>query len=110
MNGRGDWIRTNDPLLPKQVRYQTALRPELSFGVLREMTTQGKESVRRVDSGRLATSESRIAEKVLAGVGCAGLTFVARLTNLLVDRLIIQIVCYSRSIDAAEAIHHVDER
>ena len=27
-NGRGDWIRTNDPLLPKQVRYQTALRPE----------------------------------------------------------------------------------
>ena len=28
-NGRGDWIRTNDPLLPKQVRYQTALRPEL---------------------------------------------------------------------------------
>jgi hypothetical protein len=26
--GRGGWIRTNDPLLPKQVRYQTALRPE----------------------------------------------------------------------------------
>ena len=26
--GRGDWIRTNDPLLPKQVRYQAALRPE----------------------------------------------------------------------------------
>ena len=29
-NGRGDWIRTNDPLLPKQVRYQTALRPEFT--------------------------------------------------------------------------------
>ena len=28
-NGRGDWIRTNDPLLPKQVRYQTALRPDM---------------------------------------------------------------------------------
>ena len=26
--GRGDWIRTSDPLLPKQVRYQAALRPE----------------------------------------------------------------------------------
>ena len=26
--GRGGWIRTNDPLLPKQVRYQTALRPD----------------------------------------------------------------------------------
>lgn len=28
LNGRGDWIRTNDPLLPKQVRYQAALRPD----------------------------------------------------------------------------------
>ena len=27
-NGRGERIRTSDPLLPKQVRYQTALRPE----------------------------------------------------------------------------------
>ena len=26
--GRGSWIRTNDPLLPKQMRYQTALYPE----------------------------------------------------------------------------------
>ena len=25
--GRGDWIRTSDLLLPKQVRYQAALRP-----------------------------------------------------------------------------------
>ena len=29
LNGRGERIRTSDPLLPKQVRYQTALRPEL---------------------------------------------------------------------------------
>ncbi len=27
-HGRGDWIRTSDVLLPKQVRYQTAPRPE----------------------------------------------------------------------------------
>ena len=35
-NGRDDWIRTSGPLLPKQMRYQTALRPEifLSFYVL----------------------------------------------------------------------------
>ena len=26
-HGRGDWIRTSDPLLPKQMRYQTAPRP-----------------------------------------------------------------------------------
>ena len=27
-NGRGDWIRTNGTLLPKQVLYQAELRPE----------------------------------------------------------------------------------
>ena len=27
-NGRGDWIRTSDLLLPKQTRYQAALRPD----------------------------------------------------------------------------------
>ena len=27
-NGRGEKIRTSDPLLPKQVRYQAALRPD----------------------------------------------------------------------------------
>ena len=27
-NGRGGGIRTRDPLLPKQMRYQAALRPE----------------------------------------------------------------------------------
>ena len=26
--GRGERIRTSDPLLPKQMRYQTALRPD----------------------------------------------------------------------------------
>ena len=29
-DGRGGGIRTPDPLLPKQMRYQTALRPEPS--------------------------------------------------------------------------------
>ena len=27
--GRGDWIRTSDPLHPMQVRYQAALHPDL---------------------------------------------------------------------------------
>ena len=27
-NGRDDWIRTSDPLLPKQMRYQAAPRPD----------------------------------------------------------------------------------
>jgi hypothetical protein len=30
-NGRGGGIRTPDPLLPKQMRYQTALRPDFLF-------------------------------------------------------------------------------
>jgi hypothetical protein len=29
--GRGGGIRTPDPLLPKQMRYQTALRPDASI-------------------------------------------------------------------------------
>src|SRR6266568_3799287 len=29
--GRGEKIRTSDPLLPKQVRYQAALRPDQIF-------------------------------------------------------------------------------
>ena len=32
-NGRGERIRTSDPLLPKQVRYQAALRPDYVVGV-----------------------------------------------------------------------------
>ena len=30
--GRGDWIRTSDPLRPRQVRYQAALRPDIKTG------------------------------------------------------------------------------
>ena len=32
LKSRGDWIRTSDLLTPSQTRYQTALRPEFSFG------------------------------------------------------------------------------
>ena len=30
-NGRGERIRTFDPLVPNQMRYQAALRPDLSI-------------------------------------------------------------------------------
>ena len=36
MNGRGGGIRTPDPLLPKQMRYQAALRPDVTFRLYRE--------------------------------------------------------------------------
>jgi hypothetical protein len=32
--GRGDWIRTSDPLRPRQVRYQAALRPDLKSSIV----------------------------------------------------------------------------
>ena len=32
-NGRGDRIRTCDPLVPNQMRYQTALLPEAEAGI-----------------------------------------------------------------------------
>ena len=33
-NGRGDWIRTSDPLFPKQMRYQAALLPDIGMVLL----------------------------------------------------------------------------
>ena len=40
-NGRGDWIRTSDPLRPRQVRYQAALRPDCQTVYHRDMSEQG---------------------------------------------------------------------
>jgi hypothetical protein len=34
-SGRGDWIRTSDPLRPRQVRYQAALRPDSNDYLMR---------------------------------------------------------------------------
>ena len=36
VDGRGGGIRTPDPLLPKQMRYQTALRPDVILRLYRE--------------------------------------------------------------------------
>ena len=38
--GRGDWIRTSDPLLPKQMRYQTALLPDCAAGLAAKAQVQ----------------------------------------------------------------------
>ncbi len=35
LDGRGGGIRTPDPLLPKQMRYQTALRPDVLLRLYR---------------------------------------------------------------------------
>ena len=41
-SGRGDWIRTSDPLLPKQMRYQAALRPVIEVSVYLTLALQGR--------------------------------------------------------------------
>ncbi len=61
-DGRGDRIRTCDPLTPSQVRYQTALLPE-SGAVVLDWCARGNPlfTVRRwnrLDSSRLGTPES----------------------------------------------------
>ena len=33
LNGRDDTIRTCDPLVPSEVRYQTALHPDIQFSI-----------------------------------------------------------------------------
>ena len=40
MDGRGGRIRTCDPLLPKQMRYRAALRPDDGAGVTRFVQRQ----------------------------------------------------------------------
>ena len=42
-NGRGGEIRTPDPLLPKQLRYQAALHPELPIGTNSRRYRRGAE-------------------------------------------------------------------
>ena len=46
-NGRGGWIRTNDPLLPKQMRYQTAPHPDT--GIARFLEDFG-DTVKHLDA------------------------------------------------------------
>ena len=66
-NGRGGGIRTPDPLLPKQMRYQTALRPDSSHCTgcrVALWTTAGKQT--------LVESESRSVVFVNGRVICDG--------------------------------------
>jgi hypothetical protein len=50
--GRGERIRTSDPLRPRQVRYQAALRPDRTASVPRlglETQAELRERVERLD-------------------------------------------------------------
>ena len=42
LNGRGGGIRTPDPLLPKQMRYQAALRPD-SFSIVSQANSARRQ-------------------------------------------------------------------
>ena len=61
-SGRGDWIRTSDPLRPRQVRYQAALRPDILLVIVRKLFSLKEFStVRRW--GRVPRSSSPILAK-----------------------------------------------
>ena len=45
--GRGEMIRTSDPLHPMQVRYQAALRPDRNSGVYLEWAFEALSADRR---------------------------------------------------------------
>jgi hypothetical protein len=51
-SGRGDWIRTSDPLRPRQVRYQAALRPDLLRSYQRPGRQTGYGADEAIDATR----------------------------------------------------------
>ena len=58
VNGRGGGIRTHDPLLPKQMRYQAALRPDkliVTYCLLTARSSRGtaEESLTNAATGRI---------------------------------------------------------
>ena len=63
-NGRGGWIRTNDPLLPKQMRYQTALRPDA--GIARFLADFG-DAVKRLKNRAVGRADLVVKMESLAG-------------------------------------------
>ena len=64
--GRADRIRTCDPLLPKQVRYQTAPRPDLTRALDRDVRgrTQGERQYSVPDTRRY--SPASVARRALS--------------------------------------------
>ena len=62
--GRGDWIRTSDPLLPKQMRYQAALRPDC---VDDTAARRGTALVRQSESPRPVTRSTSQSQPVAGG-------------------------------------------
>ena len=72
-SGRGDWIRTSDPLRPRQVRYQAALRPDrpsLSHG------RSDQQGSRPDGTGELATDSGESAPPAPTGARSASLLAV----------------------------------
>ena len=54
-SGRSDWIRTSDPLLPKQVRYQTA--PRSDAVAIGQSGRLGKPNVGGARGGQISETE-----------------------------------------------------
>ena len=59
--GRDDWIRTSDPLLPKQMRYQAALRPDDNDKGLKYKRNAANRQRLTGSAGRRRTGRPRYA-------------------------------------------------
>ena len=58
-SGRGDWIRTSDPLRPRQVRYQAALRPDSKILILQRNHTVAQWPSSPLPNPRLKKADGR---------------------------------------------------
>ena len=68
INGRGERIRTSDPLVPNQVRYQTALRPEQWIGEWLAVSGQAQNSGKQRELQHPLTNLLSLAEVERGGM------------------------------------------
>src|SRR5437773_512818 len=75
-HGRGEWIRTTDPLLPKQMRYQAALRPVegLRAWIVADLPreAQGSVAAGRVRATRRGPGSAAASNAGMAPRGASG--------------------------------------
>src|SRR5580692_5699937 len=61
LDGRGGGIRTPDPLLPKQMRYQAALRPDVLLRLYRESKSWSRSGEIGMEQGTHEEAQTLLA-------------------------------------------------
>ena len=100
-SGRGDWIRTSDPLRPRQVRYQAALRPDSEdprfyCGFLRFASSRASLSWRKLSQNCPKTPIHCLRIRAICHPACPRTpadSFAARLSFCSASRFICNFSC-----------------